>query len=277
MAIKMKSIFSNKNNKFIIGALHFLPLPGFVGHPGLEKVLEVALADLKAFEVGGVDAVIIENNYDQPHNINVGEETVNAMSFLGREIKKKTKLPIGVSVLWNDYAAALSIAKEIGGTFVRVPVFVDSVITDFGEIIADPEKVIDCRDQLEANSVMIMADVQVKHATMINSKSVSNSVKLANDHGADAIIITGSKTGEPPKIGDLEIAKKASKVPVIIGSGLDSSNASTLLKSADGAIVSTSLKEGSISQEERNAKPYSLRIDVKKVKELMKVAKSLPN
>lgn len=273
----MKNIFSTKHSKFIIGALHFLPLPGFLGHPGIEKVLEVALADLKAFEDGGVDAVIIENNYDQPHKINVGEETINAMSFLGKEIKKKTKLPIGVSVLWNDYAAAFSVAKEIGATFIRVPVFVDSVITDFGEIIADPEKVIDCRDQLEANDIMIMADVQVKHATMIESKSVSASVKLANDYDADAIIITGSKTGEPPKIGDLEIARKASKVPVIIGSGLDSSNAAVLLKSADGAIVSTSLKEGAISAEERNAKPYSLRIDAKKVKGLMKVAKSLQN
>ena len=60
-----------------------------------------------------------------------------------------------------------------------------------------------------------------------------------------------------------------------IGSGLDCTNAAELLKYADSAIVSTSLKEGSAVDGERNVKPYGVRMDKTKIKKLMAVVSGL--
>ena len=43
------------------------------------------------------------------------------MTFIGEKLRKATKLPLGISVLWNDYDAALSIAKILNLQFIRIP------------------------------------------------------------------------------------------------------------------------------------------------------------
>ena len=134
-----------KNKNIIIGAIHFPPLFGYSEFPGLDVCLKNALEDLKAFEYGGVDGIIIENNYDIPHKILVEKETIDLMIKLGKEIKNKTTLPLGVSVLWNDCKAALLISKEIKAEFIRVPVFIDDVKTNYGDIFANPKEILEYR------------------------------------------------------------------------------------------------------------------------------------
>ncbi len=104
MPSKFYKIFK-KRNGIIIGAIHFSPLSGYPESPGLKVTLSNSLQDLKALESGGVDAVIIENNYDTPHKIFIGTKTVNDMEFLGKKIASSTKLIMGVNVLRNDFRA----------------------------------------------------------------------------------------------------------------------------------------------------------------------------
>lgn len=260
----------SKRRKPIIGALHFSPLLGYDGFLGYDKILENALKDMDALAQGGADAVIIENNYDIPHTVNVGPNTISSMTYLGAELKRNSTLPMGVSVLWNDFRASLSIAKTIGACFIRVPVFVDAVRTDFGEIYATPADVIEYRRKLHGEDIAILADIQVKHAQMLKKIPISESARMAEHAHADAVIVTGSWTGIPPTIEDLDEVNHNTNVPVLIGSGLDKDNANKLLKHADGAIVSTSIKEGiSDALSERNVKPYTARISKTKVKLLM--------
>ncbi|MGI0141174.1 MAG: BtpA/SgcQ family protein [Candidatus Micrarchaeales archaeon] len=261
--------------KAIIGALHFTPLPGYQGFIDMESVIQKAKKDMKALLDGGVDAVIIENNYDLPHKMKVGKETVDAMTELGKGLSSLTEIPIGVSVLWNDYEAAFTIAKAIGGKFIRVPAFVDTVSTDFGIANAEPDLVIEARNKLGTEEIRIFADIQVKHAKMLIPRPIEESAMIAAEKGADFIIVTGQVTGQPPEIQKIITARQASGIPVFVGSGLDSKNAQSLLKYADGAIVSTSLKDGNQSASERNAKPYSSEIDVGKVRELMEVVETI--
>ena len=261
-------------NKPIIGALHFAPLVGYDGFEGMDKVLDMAVSDLEAFEEGGIDGIIIENNYDLPHAIKVSSATVKAMEFLGKKIKNLASVPVGVSVLWNDYEAALRISKRIGGSFVRVPVFVDSVQTAFGAIKANPYDVINYRKRIGAGAVGIFADIQVKHAKMINPRPISESAADAERRGADALVVTGVWTGNAPSLWKLKEAKSSTSLPVVIGSGIDEKNAAALLRYADAAIVSTSLKEGRRRASERNVKPYSMRISSRKVARLVKAVSS---
>jgi hypothetical protein len=270
MSNALQEIFEVK--KPVIGSLHFLPMLGYKRFKSKEIVLKNALADLKAFEEGGIDGIIIENNYDLPHKEKVGPETIAMMTYLGEKIKEKTNLPIGVSVLFNDYRAALAIAKVIGAKFVRVPVFVDKVKTDFGIICGNPKDVISYRKHILAEDVKIFTDIQVKHAIMLEKKPITLSAYQAIKNGSDCLIVTGKWTGDPPTIEKLKkIRKTIGKFPMLVGSGVTKENVKKILEFADGVIVSTSLKSGRklSPNKERNVKSFKERINLTKVKNFM--------
>ena len=72
-----------------------------------------------------------------------------------------------------------------------------------------------------------------------------------------------------------KIREKIQDFPILCGSGVNTENIATLFKYANGAIVSTSLKEGKVDSKEINIKPYSQRIDRQKVIDLVKKIQSL--
>lgn len=271
----MKNILNDifkKNKNIIIGAIHFPPLFGYKDFPGIDVALKNALHDLKAFEEGGVDGIIIENNYDVPHKIIVDKKTAEMMAHLGKEIKKVANFPIGVSVLWNDYKSALSIAKRIEAQFIRIPVFVDRVKTNYGEVLGMPEDVLKYRKKINAEGVAIFTDIHVKHAELLEKKAIETSATEAIKSGSDALIITGKWTGQAPILDDLIAVKNTAKdFPILIGSGIDKKNIKKLFKYVDGAIVSTSLKEGKVTVGGVNIKSWKQRIDKNKVQDLVQI------
>ena len=60
--------------------------------------------------------------------------------------------------------------------------------------------------------------------------------------GADAVIITGSRTGDEAQLEDVKEAKTAG-LPVVIGSGITLDNIADYAKIADAVIVGSWLKE----------------------------------
>lgn len=273
--MKFLKIFK-KDNNIIIGAIHLPPLVGYSKFPGFSVAIKNALADLKAFEKGGADGIIFENNYDLPHKIFVDPPIVSAMTHIGKKLKNATMLPMGISVLWNDYRAALSIAKKLDLQFIRVPVFIDDVKTDFGIIKRQAKKIIKLRNSMGANHIALLTDIHVKHSELLSDNNIVASAKRAIKNHSDAVIITGQKTGDSPVVANVEkVRKHIGSFPILIGSGLDKNNAVKLFEHANGAIVSTSLKYGTKKIGERNIKSYQARIGVRKVDELTRSLKTL--
>lgn len=258
--------------KTVIGAIHFSPSPGFEGSDSMAEALERAQQDLTAFISGGVDAVIFENNYDLPHTTLVGHATTAYMTALISRLQFKKHIPFGVSVLWNDYQSALAVAKATGGSFIRIPAFVDSVITSYGTVRSVAKKAIEYRTHIGAQQVAICSDVHVKHAEMLyKKKTLTQSLQQAQKMGADALIITGKWTGDAPDMKELQLAQRVSDLPIIIGSGASSKNIQQLFLHADGAIVSTALKSGrSLTKKEHvNLSDIDQRIDEQKVRDFI--------
>lgn len=269
----MKKIFKKKKN-IIIGAIHFPPLLGYPDFPGFDIALKNAMKDLRALERGGVDGIIFENNYDIPHKEYVDSSVVASMTFLGEKIKKATKLPVGISILWNDYRAALSIAKILNLQFIRIPVFVDKVKTSYGVIEGSAKDVTDFRRAIKAENVALFTDIHVKHAELLSKNDIVASAKLAIEKGSDALIITGKWTGQSPDLSEMDLVRKSiGDFPIFVGSGTDENNVKNLFKYADGTIVSTSLKVGSNKKDEINVKGYEQRTELKKVKKLVQCVK----
>jgi membrane complex biogenesis BtpA family protein len=171
--------------------------------------------------------------------------------------------------LWNDYKTALAIAKTVNLQFIRIPVFVDTVKTAFGTIRGEARKVVIERKALDAEHVALLTDIHVKHSELISKMSLEESACTAIQAGSDGIIITGRWTGQSPDLSEVQkLRRKIGLFPLLVGSGLSSENASELLQYANGAIVSTSLKSGSIKAGEHNVKSYSQRISITRVRKL---------
>lgn len=226
----------------LVGVIHLPPLPGtpLHGGAGLETIVERALQDLSALEEGGADAAIVENFGDRPFGKLAAKTTVAQMAVIARELVRSAKIPVGVNVLRSDGVAALSIAHAAGAAFIRVNVFSGLAFTDQGIIEGCAHELLSLRRALGAN-VVVLADVHVKHAFHLGD--LSDAARDAARNGADALIVTGRATGEAPDPADVETAKKASGLPVLVGSGVTLENVGQY-RIADGWIVGTWLKRG---------------------------------
>jgi len=172
----LKSIFDK--TKVVIGMVHLLPLPGSPQTVDLNTVLQQALADAKALESGGVDALLIENFGDLPYYPDqVGVETVAAMTFIVSKIVEQTPLPFGINVLRNDSIAALSITSVCGGRFIRANILTGVYITDQGIIKGQAYRTLRYRTFLNSK-VFIFADIHVKHAISILKEDNNNIVEF---------------------------------------------------------------------------------------------------
>jgi hypothetical protein len=190
--------------------------------------------------------MLMENYGDSPFKPTPTDpETVASMTAIGREISCQVDLPMGVNVLRNGAIAALAIAHVLRARFIRVNVLTESMMTDQGIIDACAHDLMRYRRQLGALDVRVYADVRSKHAAPIVSRPVEESARDTAYRGmADALIVTGPRTGAEPDRNELRrIKSSVPDRPALIGSGLTSRNAANLLKEADGAIVGTSLKE----------------------------------
>jgi len=260
-----------KVEKPIVGMVHLPPLPGSPKHVGLsfDHILERALEDVKCLERGGIDGLIIENLGDVPYlKTNVGPETISAMAVIVANVAKAVKIPVGVNVLRNDVKAALAIAHVAGGKFIRANVFTDTMVTDQGVIEASAPELLRYRHYLKADAIKIFADVHGKHGALLSPRAIEQSAMDVAYRGlADALIVTGPRTGIEPKLEGLTRVKKAvPDRPILVGSGVSKENVAKLLKHADGAIVGTSLKVDGVVDNP---------VDEKRVRALMAAVKRL--
>jgi uncharacterized protein len=228
----------------LIGVIHLPPLPGYAESPGLAAVIAHALAELAAYRVGGLDGVLVENENDRPHRVEAGRETISVMTAVTRALVAAAgHLPVGIEILLNDPEASLAVAHASEADFIRTDYFADEMTRPVhGAMRIAPEQVIAYRARLGAERVLVLADIQVKYAQMIDPRPLAQSAAAARAAGADAIVVTGSRTGEAPSPQELLAAREgAGDCPVLVGSGFAPGNARELLDVADGAIVGTSL------------------------------------
>lgn len=228
----------------LIGVVHLPAMPGDPGYRsgGFAGVLAQARRDAQAWAQGGADALIVENfgsapfpkgDADQP----TPTEQVAMLALAVRECLD-VGLPVGVNVLRNDADAALGIAAATGAAFIRVNVHVGAYVTDQGLIEGRAFATLRKRQQLGCD-IAILADVRVKHATPLAEVPLVTEVEDVLHRGhADAVVVTGAGTGKPIDTGLLRTVRTAAhEAPVVLGSGVNPTNAATLAPQAEAAIV----------------------------------------
>ena len=237
-----------QSSPLLLGVVHLAPLPGSPRYGGtMEVVTERACRDAEALMAGGMDGYVVENFGDAPfHGEAVPAETIAAMARVIAALPGRDSALIGANVLRNDAKAALALATAFELAFIRVNVHIGAAVTDQGILQGRAAHTLRARQSLRPE-VAILADVAVKHASPLGrGRPLDELARETVGRGlADALIVSGSGTGEPTAPEDLRTVKAACPdTPLLIGSGLDLSNAAACLGIADGAIVGTALKDG---------------------------------
>jgi membrane complex biogenesis BtpA family protein len=230
----------------VIGMLHAPPLPGAADYEGsVAAIRDVVLRDAEALVSGGVDGLMLENFGDSPfYPGRVPAITTAMMTSLGCEINSRFQIPLGINVLRNDGCSALAVAVACGASFIRVNVLCSARVADQGILHGIAHDLLRERANLRSNHLQIWADVDVKHSAPLAQRPLVDEVKdLVLRGKADAVIVSGSATGEPIDLATLRTVKDAAPTtPVLIGSGATVETISEIRQIASGIIVGSSLK-----------------------------------
>ena len=262
----IKPSFLSQQQPWLIGVVHLPPLPGSPRFSiSIEEISKMAVHDGHLIEESGMSAVILENFQDSPFRKDrVDPETIAAMAVITSTVSRELSIPVGINILRNDALAALSVAACCGGQFLRVNVLAGSVATDQGIVEGKAADLLRRRDALAAD-VAILADVDVKHATALDTRPLTVQAQdLVHRSGADAVLVTGQGTGKAVDMQELEsVAEAVRPTPTLAASGTTPASLPSVLQCCAGAIVGTAVQD-----------PQTHRVDPVRLAAYVKAASS---
>lgn len=227
--------------------VHVAALPGApLNNMKMDAIISEAIRETLILTEGGVDVVMIENMHDRPYlNRKAGPEIVAGMTAVAVEIRQAFKIPVGIQILAGANKAALAVALAAGFDFIRAEGFVFGHIADEGWMNSDAGELLRYRKQIGAEHINIFTDIKKKHSShfVTSDVSIAETAKAAEFFLSDGIIVTGTATGEKASVDEVKTVKAVVKIPVIIGSGLDSENIQDYWDFADAFIIGSSLKK----------------------------------
>ncbi len=256
--------------KPVIGMIHVAALPGTpAGSLPMKEIIAPAVEEAALYRSCGLDGIIIENMHDVPYlRSRVGPEIVAAMSVIGREVKRAAGLPVGIQILAGANLEAMAAAFAAGLDFVRAEGYVFAHVADEGLIESSAAELLRYRRMIGAENIQVWADVKKKHSSHaitadIGIAAMAEAVEFMR---GDAVIITGSVTGDPADQAELASVRSSCRLPIILGSGMTARNLENYFDLADGFIVGSYFKENG---------HWANRPDEERIRNLMSVANRL--
>lgn len=235
-----------QSTKPVVGVIHVGALPGTPrSSQTVAELVRQAAEEAGVYTECGVDGVIIENMHDVPYlKGQVGPEIVAAMTAVGLEVKAVCGLPVGIQILAGANVEAMAVAHAANLDFIRAEGYAYAHIADEGLIEASAAKLLRYRKMIGAERVQVWTDVKKKHSAHAITADVSlgQTAETVEFMGADCVIVTGSVTGEAPKVTDVQEAKSHCHLPVFLGSGISECNIDQFYNEADGFIIGSAFK-----------------------------------
>lgn len=232
--------------KPIIGMIHVGALPGTpASTQSMAELLALATREARLYRDAGIDGLGIENMHDLPYlRGGVGPEIVAAMTLLGQAVKAESGLPVGVQVLAGANQEAMAVAHAAGLDFIRAEGYAFAHVADEGLIQSSAAQLLRYRRLIGAERVQVWADAKKKHSAHAITADVSLGLTAETIEfmRADAVIITGSVTGDPPQPADIAEARAHCRLPIVLGSGVTAENLPGFFGTADAFIIGTHFK-----------------------------------
>lgn len=235
-------------DRFAIGVVHCPAFPGSPRYDGrpVQDIYDAALRDGAAYAEGGIDGLIIENHGDVPflRPEDIGHETAAFMTAVTIRAIAETGLPTGINVLANAPIPAFAVAAASGASFIRVNQWANAYVANEGLLDGEAARALRYRRQIAAQNVSVFADSHVKHGAhaITGDRTISELTRDLEFFDADAVIATGQRTGDAVTDAELSEIKAATRLPVLVGSGVTQDNVGRIFALANGVIIGSSLK-----------------------------------
>ncbi|MDB5536513.1 MAG: phosphorybosylanthranilate isomerase [Devosia sp.] len=231
--------------KPVVGMVQLPALAGGANYRGesFASVLEAGLEEASILAENGVDVLMVQNLGDIPVDMSATAVQVAWMTRVTAEIRNQFGKPTGLNLLENDAQAMFAIASASGADFVRIKIYVGAMMTPFGMETAQAHNAIKARTSWNAGKVAIFADVHDRTGTPIATSGFEEDVEFAvRLGGADGLVLTGKSY---PQTLDMVARARAkyADIPILVGGGVTSANFAEVASKADGAMVSTSMKD----------------------------------
>ena len=244
MFAMLTSLFPN--SKPIIGVIHVGALPGTPANTlPVIGIIAQAIREAAIYRDCGIDGIIIENMHDVPYlRGSVGPEVVAAMAVVGQAVKIESRLPVGIQILAGANIESLAVAHAANLDFIRAEGYVFAHVADEGLIQSSAAELLRYRKLIGAERVQVWTDVKKKHSSHAITADISlgATAEAAEFMRSDAVIVSGSVTGDAPKLADAQEAKAHCRLPVLLGSGVDVNNIAEFYQAADGFIIGSYFK-----------------------------------
>lgn len=233
-------------SKPVIGMIHLGALPGTPAtRATLPELTKQACREAEIYARAGVDGIMLENMHDTPYLRGaVGPEIVAAIAVIAAAVRRTVALPCGLQVLAAANREALAVAHAAGFQFIRAEGFAFAHVADEGLIQSSAAELLRFRRTIGAEAVQVWADVKKKHSShaITADLSLGETAHAVEFLRGDAVIVTGAVTGDAPQPDDVHAAKRATRLPVLLGSGITAANLATFYPVADGFIVGSEFK-----------------------------------
>ena len=232
--------------KTIVGMIHVRALPGAPKHAGgMAPILDQALAEAETYRACGIHALMVENMHDVPYVQHPGPEIATAMAVVAREVKRAhPQIPLGLQILAGANQEALAAALAAGADFIRAEAFVFGHVADEGYMDSCAGALLRYRKAIGAEAIAVFTDIKKKHSAHAVTADVDivQTAHAAEFFLSDGLILTGAATGEAASIDELRAVYAATKLPVLVGSGITAANVKDYLPLADAFIVGSHFK-----------------------------------
>ena len=231
-------------DKPIIGMLH---LNGFTP----ENVHDLAKREIELMYANGVDAVLVENYYGN------ADDCAWALEYLQSQYKDYV---YGVNILGNS-ELAFQLANEYNAAFIQI----DSVC---GHLTPKNDEILsrELAGLRENSSAFLLGGVRFKYQPVKSGRTVEEDL-LIGKYRCNAVVVTGSATGESTDIEKIKLFRKVlGNFPLIVGAGMNAENCCEQISIADGAIIGTYFKQ--------NGETHN-PVDSQRVKRLMTIVKEV--
>lgn len=221
--------------KLIFGSIQ---LPSFLGKSSQEinEIADFALKNALLFEEGGFDGVFIQDTTIG----NTSLDTIANLSSITRHVSDNANITIGTQMEADDAKVILAIAKASMLGMVRIKNYVGAMLKSNG--IVNGQGTEAYRYKIENKiETKVFADIFNLTGVPLGNLSLEKACKMALQVGADGLIICGNTYEETI----LLLSKVKELFPdkiVLCGGNATIKNVKSILKIADGVIVSSSLK-----------------------------------
>lgn len=229
----------------IIGLLHLQALPGdpfFGSGNSIHTVIESAQRDLEALQGGGVDGILITNEFSLPYQKHVSPVTLASMGTVIGALLTDLETPFGAEAIY-DGDATIELCAATGAAFTRC-MFTGAWAGDLGIIDRDVSHTLRLKSSLRLDDLKLFYFVTSEGEVYLNHRSTAEIAEsMIFNVRPDALVVGGSVPGQSPGASAVAEVKRVShSTPVVCGTGCNTHNVREILRAGDGAFVGTTFK-----------------------------------